>query len=136
MEILKHYGVAVAGKRVAVIGRSLVIGRPVAMLLMAANGTVTICHTKTQNMPSVVREADIVVVAAGRAESIGSEYFRAGQTVIDVGINWSEPKQKIVGDVKLAEAEDLVSAVTPVPGGVGSVTTAVLAAHVVEAARG
>ncbi len=136
MEILKHYGVAVAGKRVAVIGRSLVIGRPVAMLLMAANGTVTICHTKTQDMPSVVREADIVVVAAGRAESIGSEYFRAGQTVIDVGINWSETKQKIVGDVKLDEAECLVSAVTPVPGGVGSVTTAVLAAHVVEAARG
>lgn len=136
MELLKHYGIETAGKRAAVIGRSLVIGRPAAMLLMAANATVTICHTKTQDMPSVVREADIVVVAAGKGESIGSEYFRAGQTVIDVGINWSEPKQKLVGDVKLDEAERIVSAVTPVPGGVGSVTTAVLAAHVVEAARG
>lgn len=134
MEILKHYGIEISGKRVAVVGRSLVIGRPVAMLLMSENGTVTLCHTKTEDMPSVVREADIVVVASGKGESVGREYFRSGQSVIDVGISWSEAKQKIVGDVKLDEAEKIVRAVTPVPGGVGSVTTSVLAAHVVEAA--
>ena len=134
MEILRYYGIDVTGKRVAVIGRSLVIGRPVAMLMMAANGTVTICHTKTCDMPETVRGADIVVAAAGKGESIGREYFRSGQTIIDVGINWSEAKQKIVGDVKFDEAEQIVAAATPVPGGVGSVTTAVLVSHVAEAA--
>ncbi len=134
MEILKYYGVEVCGKRVAVIGRSLVIGRPVAMLLMRANATVTICHTKTLDMPRIVKEADIVIVAAGKGESIGSEYFRAGQTVVDVGISWSEEKQKIVGDVCAEEAEQLVNGLTPVPGGVGAMTTAVLVSHVVDAA--
>lgn len=134
MELLSHYGVETVGRRAAVIGRSLVIGRPVAMLLMAANATVTLCHTKTRDMPQIVRAADIVVVAAGRGESIGAEYFRPGQTVVDVGINWSEEKNKLVGDVCFDAAQEAASAVTPVPGGVGSVTTAVLAAHVVEAA--
>lgn len=134
MEILNYYGVEISGRRVAVIGRSLVIGRPAAMLLMAANATVTICHSKTEDMPSVVRDADIVVAAIGKGEAIGAEYLRAGQTVIDVGMNWSEEKQKFVGDVRLDEAEQTVRAVTPVPGGVGSVTTSVLVSHVVEVA--
>lgn len=135
MEILKHYDIDPRGKRAAVIGRSLVIGRPVAMLLMAANATPTICHTKTDDMPSVTREADIVIVAAGRMETIGAEYFKPGQTVIDVGINWNEEKGKLCGDVKFDEVEPIVEAITPVPGGVGSVTTSVLVGHVVDAAR-
>ena len=134
MEILNYYGVEISGKRATVIGRSLVIGRPAAMLLMAANATVTICHSKTEDMPSVVRDADIVVAAIGKGEAIGAEHLRAGQTVIDVGMNWSEEKQKFVGDVRLDEAEQTVRAVTPVPGGVGSVTTSVLVSHVVEVA--
>ena len=135
MELLKYYGINPSGKRAAVIGRSLVIGRPVAMLLMQANATVTLCHTKTQNMPEVVRQADIVVVAAGRAEAIGAAFFREGQTVLDVGINWSEKKQKLVGDVDFDAVEPVVSAITPVPAGVGSVTTAVLCKHVLGAAE-
>ena len=135
LEMLKFYGVDPSGKRVAVIGRSLVIGRPVAMLLMQANATVTICHTKTRNMPAIVRDADIVIVAAGKAEAIGAEYFHEGQTVLDVGINWSETKQKLVGDVDFAQTEPIVAAISPVPAGVGSVTTAVLCKHVIEAAE-
>ncbi len=135
MELLNHYGVEVSGKRVAVIGRSLVIGRPVAMLLMEANGTVTLCHSRTRNMPDIVREADIVVVAVGKAESIGAEYFHRGQIVLDVGINWSEAKQKLVGDVDYDHVVPIVDAITPVPAGVGSVTTAVLCKHVIEAAE-
>ena len=135
MEILAHYGIDVAGKRAVVMGRSLVIGRPVAMLLMAANATVTICHTKTVDVPAIARDADIVVVAVGRSESIGSEHFRAGQTVVDVGVGWNAEKGKLCGDVRFDEVEPVVGAITPVPGGVGSVTTSVLASHVVEAAR-
>ena len=135
MEMLHYYGVDVSGRRAAVIGRSLVIGRPAAMLLMQENATVTVCHTGTRNMPEIVREAEIVIVAAGKAEAIGAEYFREGQTVLDVGINWSEEKQKLVGDVDFAAAEPVVRAISPVPGGVGSVTTAVLCKHVIEAAE-
>lgn len=135
IEILDHYGVDCTGKRAVVIGRSLVIGRPVAMMLMAKNATVTICHTKTVDMPSVTKEADIVIVAAGKMETIGAEYFSPGQTVIDVGISWNEEKGKLCGDVRFDEAEQIVSAITPVPGGVGSVTTSVLVSHVVDAAK-
>ena len=135
MEILKYYGVELKGKRVAVIGRSLVIGRPVAMMLMHANATVTICHTRTVDVPSITRDADILIAASGQMESVGAEYLREGQTVIDVGISWNEAKQKLCGDVKFEEAEPIVAAITPVPGGVGSVTTAVLCSHVVEAAQ-
>ncbi len=134
MELLKYYGIEISGRRIAVIGRSHVIGRPVAMLMTAADGTVTVCHTKTENMPAIVREADIAVVATGHGESIGREHFRAGQTVIDVGTNWSEERQALVGDVKFDEVSDIVSAISPVPGGVGSVTTSVLVAHVIKAA--
>jgi len=135
MEILDFYGVDCKGKRAAVIGRSLVVGRPAAMMLMHKNATVTICHTRTVDMPSVTREADILIVCAGQMETIGKEYLREGQIVVDVGINWNEEKGKLCGDVKFDEAEHFVGAVTPVPGGVGSVTTSVLVNHVVEAAE-
>ncbi|WP_044937640.1 bifunctional 5,10-methylenetetrahydrofolate dehydrogenase/5,10-methenyltetrahydrofolate cyclohydrolase [Pseudobutyrivibrio sp. LB2011] len=134
MEILKHYDIALSGKKVAVIGRSLVIGRPVAMMLMHENATVTICHTRTVDIPSITKDADIVVVASGQMESIGKEYLREGQTVIDVGISWNDEKGKLCGDVKFDEAEPIVDAITPVPGGVGGVTTSILVKHVVEAA--
>ena len=135
MEILDFYGVDCKGKRAAVIGRSLVVGRPAGMMLMHKNATVTICHTRTVDMPSVTREADILIVCAGQMETIGQEYLREGQVVVDVGINWNEAKGKLCGDVKFDEAEHFVGAVTPVPGGVGSVTTSVLVNHVVEAAE-
>ena len=135
MEILDYYGVSCTGKRAVVIGRSLVVGRPAAMMLMHKNATVTVCHTKSVDIPSVAREADILIVCAGQRESVGAEYVRAGQTVIDVGIHFNEETQKLCGDVKFAEAEPVVEAITPVPGGVGSVTTCVLVSHVVEAAK-
>ena len=134
MEILHYYGIPVSGLRAAVIGRSLVIGRPVAMMLMHENATVTVCHTRTKDVPAVTREADLVIAASGQMESVGREYLREGQIVIDVGIGWNEEKQKLCGDVRYEEAEGLVSALTPVPGGVGSVTTAVRCRHVVDAA--
>ncbi len=135
MEILNHYGIDCAGKRAAVIGRSLVVGRPVAMMLMHANATPTICHTKTADAPAITRDADIVIVAAGRMETIGAEYFAPGQTVIDVGIDWNEQKGKLCGDVVFEEVEPIAGAITPVPGGVGAVTTSVLMKHVVQAAQ-
>ena len=134
MEILRHYEIPCQGKRAAVIGRSLVVGRPAAMMLMQENATPVICHTRTVDAPSITREADIVIVAAGRMETIGAEYFSEGQTVIDVGIGWNEEKGKLCGDVRFEEVEPLVGAITPVPGGVGAVTTSVLMKHVVEAA--
>ena len=124
MEILDHYGIDCTGKKAVVIGRSLVVGKPAAMMLVKKNATVTICHTRTVDMPSVAREADIIIVAAGRAE---------GQIVIDVGINVNA-EGKLCGDVDYAAVEPIVDAITPVPGGVGSVTTSVLVGHVVEAA--
>ncbi len=134
MEILKFYNIPLQGKKAVVIGRSLVIGRPVAMLLMHANATVTICHTKTTDITAITRDADIVVVASGQMESVGREYLSEGQTVIDVGISYNSEKNKLCGDVKFDEAEEIVDAITPVPGGVGGVTTSILVKHVVEAA--
>ena len=135
MEILLFYGIDLKGKKATVIGRSLVIGRPVAMMLMHENATVTICHTRTSDVPSITKEADIVIAASGQMESVGAEYLREGQIVIDVGIGWNEAKGKLCGDVKFEEAEPIVAKITPVPGGVGSVTTSVLVSHVVEAAK-
>ena len=134
MEILKYYHIPISGKKAVVIGRSLVVGRPVAMMLMHENATVTVCHTKTENVAAVARDADILIAASGQMESIGTEYLRPHQVVIDVGIGWNEKKQKLCGDVRFEEAEGIVSALTPVPGGVGSVTTSVLANHVACAA--
>ena len=134
MEILRHYGIDPAGKSAVVIGRSLVIGKPVAMMLLQKHATVTICHTKTVDMPSVTKRAEILIVAAGRAGVVGAEYVSAGQAVLDVGINFNA-EGKMVGDADFAAVEPIVGAITPVPGGVGTVTTSVLMAHVVEAAK-
>lgn len=134
MEILNFYGIDPAGKRVTVVGRSLVAGKPAAMLLLARNATVTICHSRTPDLPARCREADILVAAAGQAGLIGADCLRPGQIVLDVGIH-TAPDGTLCGDVRFAEAEPIVRAVTPVPGGVGSVTTALLLSHVVEAAR-
>lgn len=133
MEILDHYGIDCTGKKAVVIGRSLVVGKPAAMMLIKKNATVTVCHTRTVDMSSVTREADILVVAAGRAGVVGADYVAPGQIVIDVGINVNE-EGKLCGDVDYAAVEPIVDAITPVPGGVGSVTTSVLVGHVVEAA--
>ena len=134
VELLERSGVEIAGSRVTVVGRSLVIGRPVAMLLMGKNATVTICHTKTRDLASECVRADILVVAAGHAATVGASAVRGGQVVVDVGINVDETGA-LVGDVAFDEVEPLVRAITPVPGGVGAVTTAVLMKHVVEAAE-
>lgn len=134
MEILDYYGVECAGKRAAVIGRSLVIGKPAAMMLLAKNATVTICHTKTADMPAVCREADILIAAAGRAGVVDAAYTNSEQVVIDVGIN-VDAQGNLCGDVDFSTVESRVSAITPVPGGVGAVTTTVLAKHVIEAAE-
>ena len=116
-ELLDYYEIPIEGKRAVVLGRSLVVGRPAAMLLLH-RATVTLCHSKTENAAGLAREADILIAAAGRRESVGAAYFRAGQTVIDVGIRHNEETQKLCGDVALAEADGVVRAVTPVPGGV------------------
>ena len=134
MEILDYYNVDCTGKKAVVVGRSLVVGKPAAMMLIKKNATVTVCHTRTVDMPSVVKEADIVIVAAGRAGVVDASYVREGQIVIDVGINVNA-EGKLCGDVDYASVEPIVEAITPVPGGVGSVTTYVLIGHVVEAAK-
>ena len=134
IELLDYYGVELAGKRAAVVGRSLVIGRPVSLLLLGRNATVTMCHTKTENLPAVCREADILVVAAGRAGTVTPEFVHPDQVVVDVGIN-ALPDGRLAGDVDFGAVEPLVRAITPVPAGVGSMTTAVLCKHVVEAAE-
>ncbi|MDR1328801.1 MAG: bifunctional 5,10-methylenetetrahydrofolate dehydrogenase/5,10-methenyltetrahydrofolate cyclohydrolase [Oscillospiraceae bacterium] len=134
VEILDYYKIDCKGKRAVVVGRSLVVGKPAAMLLTGKNATVTICHTRTVDMPSVVKNAEIVVVAAGKAGAVTGEYLSPGQTVIDVGINMTD-EGKLTGDVRFDEAEPVVAAITPVPGGVGTVTTSVLISHVVDAAK-
>ena len=134
MEMLAYYNIDPAGKNAVVIGRSLVIGKPVAMMLLQQNATVTICHTRTKDMPSVTRRAEILIVAAGKPGVVGAEYVSAGQTVLDVGINFND-EGKMMGDADFSAVEPIVDAITPVPGGVGTVTTSVLMAHVVEAAR-
>lgn len=136
IEILDYYGIDPKGKKTVVIGRSLVIGRPVAMMLMHKNATVTICHTRTprEDLEKYCRDADILVAAAGVAGNVGKDLLSEQQVVIDVGINVGEDG-KMCGDVVLSEADEIVSAVTPVPGGVGGVTSAILMKHVIEAAE-
>ena len=142
MEILDHYGIDCKGKNAVVIGRSLVVGKPAAMMLMEKNATVTICHTKTKDTAAIAREADILISAAGVLKSLTKEYVRPGQIVVDVSINWYAEKINakggkggIAGDAVYEEVEPIVEAITPVPGGVGAVTTSVLIGHVVEAAK-
>ena len=133
MEILDHYGIDCTGKRAVVIGRSLVVGKPVALMLLQKNATVTICHTRTVDMAAVAREADILITAAGKAGVIGPEFTRKGQIILDVGINVNN-EGRLCGDVDFEAVEPAAAAITPVPGGVGSVTTSVLVDHVAEAA--
>ena len=133
VEILEHYGIPLEGRRVTVVGRSLVVGKPAAMLLDRKNATVTICNSRTQGLEQLCRQADVLVVAMGRRGAIGAGCFAPGQAVVDVGIHTDETG-KLCGDVRFDEAEPVVAAITPVPGGVGAMTTSVLAAHVVEAA--
>lgn len=133
MAILKHYEIPLGGKRVVVLGRSLVIGKPVSMMLLGQNATVTICHRSTQNLPEECAKADVLVAAAGKAGFVDSTFVTPGQTVIDVGINVDE-SGRLCGDVDYLQVEPVVSAITPVPGGVGTVTTAILLSHVVQSA--
>ena len=135
IEILDHYGYELSGARVSVVGRSLVIGKPVSMMLQARNATVTMCHTRTRDLAAEGAKAEILVVAAGHIGTVGAGSVAPDQVVIDVGINWDEAAGKLCGDVLFDEVEPIVGAITPVPGGVGSVTTAVLAKHVVTAAE-
>ena len=135
LEILKYYDIPLSGKRAVVVGRSLVVGKPAAMMLDKENATVTLCNSRTQNLPALCREADIVVVAMGKRGFIGADCLREGQVVVDVGIHVGDDG-KLCGDVRFAEAEPVVEAITPVPGGVGTVTTSVLVGHVVDAASG
>ena len=134
IEILNYYNIEVTGKNIVVLGRSLVIGKPVSMMLLNRNATVTICHTKTKDVQSITSKADIIICATGAMESINKDYVRPGQTIIDVGITYNEAKQKLCGDVLFEEVEPIVENITPVPGGVGSVTTSILVSHVVDAA--
>lgn len=131
IEMLKFHGIEMKGKKVTVVGRSLVIGKPVAMLLLKENATVKVCHTKTEDLKAECQWADIVVACAGVAKMLNADYFRAGQTVIDVGMNVDE-EGKLCGDVDFASVSEIVDAITPVPRGVGSVTTSVLLRAVVK----
>lgn len=133
IEMLDYAGIDIKGKRVTVVGRSLVIGKPVSMLLMKRNATVTVCHTKTVDMAGTCKNAEILVAAAGSARMIKKEYVADGAVVIDVGINVDD-EGNLCGDVDFDAISDIAAAATPVPGGVGSVTTSVLAKHLVKAA--
>ncbi|WP_027438337.1 bifunctional 5,10-methylenetetrahydrofolate dehydrogenase/5,10-methenyltetrahydrofolate cyclohydrolase [Lachnospira multipara] len=133
IEMLDYADVDLKGKRATVIGRSLVIGKPVAMLLMKKNATVTICHTKTVDMPQTCKNAEVLVAAAGVAKMVDSSYVSDGAIVIDVGIN-VDANGNLCGDVNYEEVSKKASIITPVPGGVGSVTTSVLAKHLLKGA--
>lgn len=134
MEILKHYEIPLKGKNAVVIGRSMIVGKPAAMLLLKEHATVTICHSRTKDLPKVASGAELLVVGIGRAKMIDSSYIREGAVVIDVGINVDEDGE-LCGDVDTDDCVDKASMITPVPGGVGSVTTSVLAKHVVKACK-
>lgn len=133
MELIKESGIEIAGKECVVVGRSNIVGKPQAMLLLHQNGTVTICHSKTKNLKEVVKRADIVVAAVGRPKFITADMIKPGAVVIDVGINRLADK-KIVGDVDFEECEKVAGAITPVPGGVGPMTIAMLMRNTVKAA--
>jgi methylenetetrahydrofolate dehydrogenase (NADP+)/methenyltetrahydrofolate cyclohydrolase len=134
IEILKHYNVPMKGKKAMVIGRSMVVGKPVSMLLLNENATVTICHSRTEDMPSVASEADILVVGIGKGKMINDKYVKNGAVVIDVGINVDD-QGNLCGDVDTESCTEKASMITPVPGGVGAVTTSILAKHVIKACK-
>lgn len=133
VEVLKHYDIPVLGKKAVVIGRSLVIGKPVSMLLLKENATVTICHTKTANLQAIVKDAEIIVTSAGKLNSLTADMVSPGQVVIDVSMNQTT-EGKMRGDAEFDSVSQVVSAITPVPGGVGSVTTSILLNNVATAA--
>ncbi|MBQ9432733.1 MAG: bifunctional 5,10-methylenetetrahydrofolate dehydrogenase/5,10-methenyltetrahydrofolate cyclohydrolase [Synergistaceae bacterium] len=134
MTMLAQYGYDPAGKNVVIVGRSMVIGRPLSMLMLRANATVTVCHSKTQNLPEVCRRADILVAAVGHAKMITPEYVTRRSVVVDVGID-TDKDGNLCGDVDFEQVSGVVQAVTPVPGGVGAVTTSVLAENLLKAAK-
>ena len=135
IEMLDAYDIPIAGKRVVVVGRSLVVGKPVSVLLLDRHATVTTCHSRTSNLPAIVRKGDVVILATGRAKAYGRDFFHPGQTVLDVGINVDEAGN-LCGDADFDAIEPIVDAITPVPRGIGGVTTSMLMKHVVEAAEG
>ena len=142
MEILDYYNIDCTGKNAVVIGRSLVVGKPAAMMLLGKNATVTVCHTKTADLSGICRKADLIISAAGKLSSLTKDFVSPDQIILDVSINWDaeKPNSKgglgaIAGDAVFAEVEPIVGAITPVPGGVGAVTTSVLLSHVVTAAK-
>ena len=133
IELLKAYDIPLEGRHAVVLGRSMVVGKPLAMLLLRENATVTVCHSRTENLKEITKTADILVAAIGKAGFVGSSFLREDAVVVDVGINGTEDG-RIVGDCDYDTVKTVASAVSPVPGGVGSVTTAVLAKHLVRAA--
>ena len=134
MEMLKFYDVKLKGKKAAVVGRSMVVGRPVSLMLLKEDATVTICHSKTENLAEVTSQADIVIAAVGKSKMITSDFIKEGAVVIDVGINVDE-EGNMSGDVNFDDCLNKASLISPVPAGVGSVTTAVLASHVLKACK-
>ena len=134
IELLDHYGISLSGKHVVVIGRSTVIGKPLSMLLQNRDATVTMCHSRTTDTAALSRQADILVVAVGKAGIVDTRFIHPDQIVVDIGVN-AAPSGGICGDVQFDEVEPKVRAISPVPGGVGSVTAAVLCKHVIEAAE-
>jgi methylenetetrahydrofolate dehydrogenase (NADP+) / methenyltetrahydrofolate cyclohydrolase len=135
VEVLKRDGVDLTGRRVVVIGRSLVVGKPVALLLLAENATVTVCHSRSTDLPGICREADVLVAAVGRPGLVDASYVKPGAVVVDVGTN-PTAAGGITGDVDAAAVEAVAGALTPVPGGIGPVTTALLLRQTVQAAAG
>ena len=131
MELCKYYKIPLSGKEVCIIGRSLVVGKPLSVLMLNADATVTVCHSKTENIKEVAKRADVLVTAIGKAKAIGSSYCKEGATVIDVGIN-VDSDGNLCGDVDYDTIKTVAEKLTPVPGGLGPVTTAVLAKHVVK----
>lgn len=134
MEMLKHYEIPLEGKNVVVVNRSMVVGKPLAMMLLKENATVTICHSRTRNLEEITNRADIVVVALGKAKFFGKKYFNENSIVIDVGVSLDE-NGKLSGDADYEKLSPIVSKITPVPGGVGSVTTSILLSQVVLACK-
>ena len=134
IEMMDYYRISLEGKNAVIIGRSMVVGRPLSMLLLKKNATVTICHTRTQELEEVCRRADILIAAAGKAKMVKRNYVAPGAVVIDVGINVDQDGN-ICGDVDFEDVQDVAGSITPVPGGIGSITTSVLAKHVIQAAE-
>ncbi len=132
IEILKYYNIRLEGAAIAIVNRSMVLGKPLTMLLMAENATVTVCHSKTENLSEILSGSDIVITGIGKADFFGKQYFTKDSVVIDVGINFRDGK--MTGDVNFNETEPIVKAITPVPGGVGAVTSMVLLKHAAESA--